>query len=281
MHLIVDSGSTKTLWCLINAGEIVQKIFTKGINPYITSRESIENIIVLEVIPNLKAIPNVIFYYGAGCSTDHNKMIVENELLKINVDATIEVEHDLLAVARALCQDKPGIAVILGTGSNSCLYDGNQILQNTPSLGFILGDEGSGSYLGKKLVSDVYYGILPPELKKEFDLAFDLGIDDLLLKVYKQEAANAYLASFCVWISKHKEHPFIQNLIKSAFTEFIQKHILPYKSSTGLPIHSIGSIAFYFQKEWRDIILKFGYTPGKVEQEPTAGLITYHLKWKN
>ncbi len=276
MQLIVDSGSTKTLWCLVKNGVCVQEIQTLGINPYVSSPESILRIIQSDVIPNLLQIPNAIFYYGAGCSTSINKKIIYDSLVHINPNANIEVEHDLLAVARSLCQHETGIAVILGTGSNSCLYNGEQIIANTPSLGYVFGDEGSGAHIGKQVLSDIWYNLSPEELKKDFFEEFPLQLDYYLTKIYKEPAANAFLASFTVWLGKHKSHAYVQHLLKNSFSSFMEKQIMPYNKNISNKIHCTGSIAFYFRDEWKDVILQYGYELGNVEQIPINGLIQYH-----
>ena len=280
MQLVVDSGSTKTLWCLIDQGKTVQEINTVGINPYISSSEMIQAIVELEVIPSLREKPEQIYFYGAGCSTVQNKKVIEFALKNINPSALIEVEHDLLAVARALCQTEKGIAVILGTGSNSCLYDGRNISMNTPSLGFILGDEGSGAYIGKQFLADLWYGEVPQDLKDAFFKDFPFDLSYYLTKVYKEPSANAFLASFCSWLASHKSNTYTKNLLHKSFSSFIEKQILPYGKEVTNKIHCIGSIAFYFLDEWKEVILQYGYELGRVEQNPIAGLIQYHSTWK-
>lgn len=277
MQLIVDSGSTKTIWCLTHNNKVYQEIQTPGINPFISSKELIVSIIENEVIANLAHQPNSIFYYGAGCSTETNKGLLHTELKRINSNATIEVEHDLLAVARALCLFEPGIAVILGTGSNSCLYDGANIVSHTPSLGYVIGDEGSGAYIGKQIISDIWYNRMPQELIEDFFEHHPHPLEYFLQKIYKEPSANAYLASFTRWIIKHKSHAYVQLLIKNCFSIFIEKQISPYDKNISNKINSIGSIAFYFRDEWKDVILQHGYVQGTVEQSPMQGLIQYHL----
>lgn len=280
MQLIVDSGSTKALWCLVDNGIVMQEITTTGINPYITSSEMISAIVQLEIISVLQAVPNAIFFYGAGCSSFENKKLIEVALREINRNAKIEVEHDLLSVARALCQNEVGIAVILGTGSNSCLYNGNFIVQSTPSLGYILGDEGSGSFIGKQFLADIWYDRVPQNLRDLFLAEFPFELNYYLNKVYKEPNANAFLASFCKWISTHKDNSYVQNLLKNSFTQFIEKQIKPYGVHISNTIHCVGSIAYYFKNEWKDVILENGYKLGKMEQVPMAGLIQYHSTWK-
>jgi glucosamine kinase len=276
MQLIIDSGSTKTLWCLVKNGVCLQEIQTLGINPYVSSLEYIMSIIQSDIIPNLLHIPDAIFYYGAGCSTPNNKKIIQDLLVTINPYANIDVQHDLLAVARSLCQHQTGIAVILGTGSNSCLYNGEQIIAHTPSLGYVIGDEGSGAHIGKQVLSDIWYNITPEELKTDFFAEFPHQLDYYLTKIYKEPAANAFLASFTTWLGKHKSHSYVQQLLKNCFSNFMEKHIVPYNKNISNKIHCTGSIAFYFRDEWKDVILKYGYELGNVEQIPINGLIQYH-----
>lgn len=280
MHLIVDSGSTKTLWCLVDQNSIVEEYTTVGLNPYVCSAEYINTVITNELRPRLLSKPEAIFFYGAGCSTDENKKTVTAALSLINTEAHIEVEHDLLAVARALCQHKKGIATILGTGSNSCLYDGEKIIANTPSLGYILGDEGSGSYIGKQFLADVFYARVPEALVELFRKEYPNELSYYLNKVYKEANANAFLASFCKWISEHKEHPYVCQLLRKCFADFIEKQISPYGKEYTNTIHSLGSIAFYFLNEWKEVILQYGYQPGEITQSPMEGLVQYHTSWK-
>lgn len=276
MHLIVDSGSTKTLWCLVEGSELIQEIKTLGINPYVSSKEEIFKIVAEELGGQLLEAPEAIYFYGAGCSTDTNKQIISQSLALLNASAHIEVHHDLLAVARSLCQHEPGIAVILGTGSNSCLYDGSRILQNTPSLGYIMGDEGSGAQIGKQLIADVWYQTIPDDLRADFFNEYPAELEFYLNAIYKKPAGNAFLASFTTWLAKHKSHSYVQYLLKSCFEAFLKKHIAPYGTTVSNKIHCIGSIAFYFRDEWKDVILQQGYELGKVEQMPMEGLIQYH-----
>jgi glucosamine kinase len=234
----------------------------------------------LEIISFLQEIPSAIFFYGAGCSSIENKKLIEVALREINPKAKIEVEHDLLAVARALCQNEVGIAVILGTGSNSCLYNGSHIVKNTPSLGYILGDEGSGSYIGKQFIADIWYDRVPQDLKDLFIKEFPFDLNYYLNKIYKEPHANAFLASFCKWLSDHKNNKYVNDLLKNSFEQFLEKQIKPYGVQLTRKIHCIGSIAYYFKNEWKDVILEHGYELGNMEQNPIYGLIQYHSSWK-
>jgi glucosamine kinase len=276
MQLIIDSGSSKTLWCLVDNGVCIQEIQTLGINPYINSQEEIEKLIAKHVVLQLNHSPTHIYFYGAGCSTVQNCNMVSKALHQINQNAIIEVHHDLLAVARALCQKQAGIAVILGTGSNSCLYDGTKIVMNTPSLGFIMGDEGSGAHIGKMFLSDLWYNRVPDKIKQAFFEQNPNSLDFYLTKVYKEPAANAFLASFTKFLIKHKSEEYVKNLIKTCFAIFFDKHIVPYGKSVSTKINCIGSISFYFLDEWKEVILQKGYELGLIEQVPIQGLIKFH-----
>lgn len=280
MQLIIDSGSTKTRWCLVKNKSIIQELNTAGINPFVTPESVIKGIID-SIVNELQSIPDEIFYYGAGCSNEKNKNLLRVNLLTINSTADVVVEHDMLAVARALCLNKQGIAVILGTGSNSCLYNGREIVQNTPSLGYILGDEGSGAYIGKKILSDYFYQRMPTDIADSFSKNFpDLNLDSVLYKVYKEQSANAYLASFCKWAGNNKTHSYIQELVSQVFEEFVIKQIQPYGRSLTNKVYSVGSIAYYFSEIWESVLLRHGYVNELGKQDPIDGLIEFHA-WKN
>ncbi len=276
MKLIVDSGSTKTLWCLVDDQTLVQEVMTDGINPYVTPLEKINSIIQSDLYPQLLHIPECVYYYGAGCSTDENKTILNNALQSVFPNLTLEVEHDLLAVARALCHNSVGIAVILGTGSNSCLYDGVKIIKHSPSMGYILGDEGSGAYIGKKLVSDIYYGTAPKELIKNYFEYYDEDLSSLLDLVYKVSGANMFLASKTKWLATQIEHEYVHQLIRDSFDQFILKHIMPYGTSISNKVHCIGSIAYHFKDIWEEALKEKGYEIGHYMKQPMQGLIKYH-----
>ncbi len=280
MQLIIDSGSTKSKCCLVDQSLIVQEIITEGINPYVTSEQKIAEILH-NLNEQLSVKPTEIFYYGAGCSNEKNNSLIEKYLRNINASATIEVSHDLLAVARSLCGRSAGIAVILGTGSNSCLYDGEKIIRNTASLGYVLGDEGSGAYIGKKLIAAYLYDRMPEETRNSFQKKFEsLSLELVLNKVYKEEAANAYLASFCKWASENLNDEYVQNLVYVSFKEFIELHILPYGKSLSNKIYSVGSIAYYFSEVCKRALEEYGYEMYLGAQDPMEGLINYHA-WKS
>jgi glucosamine kinase len=216
MDLLVDSGSTKTLWTMVQQGAVLKQLKTEGINPYVHSAERILNLVQEKVLPELIEIPEHVHFYGAGCSTSANIAIVEAALQSMSDQMQVNVHHDLLAVARALCRHQPGIAVILGTGSNSCLYDGNSIVQHTPSLGDVLGDEGSGSYIAKQIIADIYHGIAPSSIMQSYHEYFDESLEEMLHSVYKEHSANAFLASKMPWVSTQLKEEYILDIIESS-----------------------------------------------------------------
>lgn len=276
--LIADSGSTKTDWLLLLDEKQRCIVQTQGINPYYLSEEQIFEIITAELLPQMpSAMPQLsaIYFYGAGCRQDVSHHLV-NVLHKCFKAQTIEVNSDILAVAHATCKHEAGIACILGTGSNSCLFDGNKIVSHTPSLGYVLGDEGSGAVLGKRLVGDVFKHIAPHNIVESFISEYQVDVSTLLNKVYKQQLPNRYLASFTKFLSKHIEEDYIQTLLNDEFSRFIQRNLLAYDAKD-LPVHFVGSIAHVFQKNLETSIRQAGLKMGVVMKSPLEGLAAYHL----
>ncbi|PKQ60857.1 hypothetical protein BZG02_17815 [Labilibaculum filiforme] len=274
MLLIAESGSTKTDWVLLgNEGEIKRRQ-TLGINPYHQNTSSI-----IKIISSLNDFDSVhqIFFYGAGCATDDKKQIIKDSLLQIFPEATCEVNSDVLAAARSVCGREKGIACIMGTGSNSCLYNGENIEHNVSPLGYILGDEGSGAVMGKKLIADILKDLAPAEIKSAFYQKYNLEYADIINKIYKEEAPSRFLAQFTVFLSENIQSPYILQLVKKSFYEFFERNVKQYNNHTNLPIHFIGSIAFYFKNELKIVADEMGLRIGKIKQSPLEGLIQYHL----
>jgi glucosamine kinase len=285
MILIADSGSTKTEWVLLSGKQTVLEVSTRGINPYFLSVDEIASIFKDELLSkfdqvNIADIKNV-FYYGAGCSSIEKNAMISEPLTGFFVNATVDVTHDLLAAARAACGAEEGIAVILGTGSNTCLFDGKNIVANQPSLGFILGDEGSGGYIGKELLKQFLYGELPIELHNEFDKQYEITKEIILNKIYKEPMPNTYAASFTKFVAKHIEHTAMQQLVLGAFDEFFKRHISSYKNFTQYPISVIGSIAHVFEKQLKQTAANYGTGIHRIIQKPMEGLISYHTEYVN
>lgn len=279
MILIADSGSTKTEWVLLDGKPILNGLHTKGVNPYFLSVEQITHIFSTELIPHLGVDPSQIteiHYYGAGCSTVEKCSMVQLPLAQYFTNAQIEVTHDLLGAARSACGHQEGIAAILGTGSNSCLFDGQNIVANQPSLGFIMGDEGSGGYIGKELLKQFLYGELPEELHQAFDQRYAITKEIVLQKIYKEPMPNTYAASFTQFVAGHIQTPAMKQLVLDAFDVFFKRHLSSYPQFTKYPISVIGSVGFVFEQQLREIASTYHTTIHQLIQKPMDGLIQFH-----
>lgn len=276
IKLIADSGATKCEWCLINNGK--KKTFlTQGISPYFLSGEQIVTLLQKELMPKLKnVVVDELHYYGTGLSNPNNVKIVKKSLKKLFPFARIEANTDLLAAARALCGKKKGIACILGTGSNSCFYNGKKILKNSPGLGFILGDEGSGAYLGKKVIQYYLYHTFDDDLMSRFDAKFTTTTVEILENVYKKPMANRYLASFAIFLAENRGHYMIENIIEDGLNDFFFNHLYKYRESWILPINFIGSVAFGFKDILQELCNTYELELGNILQKPMDGLVKYH-----
>lgn len=276
--LIADSGSTKTDWVLVQDGKVIKKVKTIGLNPYLNTKESVISALRNELLVEFATseITNTaqIYFYGAGCSTEDKKKIIYDSIHCFFPLAEVHIEHDLIGAAMALCGSEKGIAVILGTGSNSCFYDGKAIVKNVVSLGYILGDEGSGCYIGKQLISDFLNEEMPDELSEH--LRKDLGLckDQIFDNVYKKPRPNRYLASFTKWIDNYYgQFDYLNELIKRSFNDFFVKNIIKYDDYQKYPINVVGSVGFRFQNELSEIAKLHGCKLGKVIKSPIEGLI--------
>lgn len=276
MILIADSGSTKTHWCLVN-GTNKAFYYTSGINPYFKNSLEIKDSIEKELLNNFKPEDiRSIFFYGSGCGTNQNCLLVKETLEKLFTHAKAEVFSDLLGAARGACGKQEGIAAIIGTGSNSCYFDGNEIIENMPSLGYILGDEGSGAYIGKKLIQDFLYKEFPIELEKSFNEDFSLDRNLILEAVYKKEYPNRFLASFTKFLSKHIDHSYVNRVLEEAFDAFLTKHICKYRRHKEVSMSCVGSIAFHFNTQLSHSAAKKGINIKRILESPMEGLIEYH-----
>ncbi|MCP4520665.1 MAG: N-acetylglucosamine kinase [Cytophagales bacterium] len=276
MILIADSGSSKTAWRFIAGDGEITAIQTDGINPFHQTPDEIDMIVKDPKLVNIAAKVYDVFFYGAGCNYDDKKKVVSDSLKKIFVFADITVDHDLLAAARGVCGHERGIACILGTGSNSCLYDGENIEQNSPSLGYILGDEGSGTYMGKKLLRDYLYSSLPQTLYNKFVDKYGLHIDTILDSVYRSYLPNKFLASFSEFIYENIRHPYMYGLVYESFYDFLDRHVCQYEGYKDVPTHFVGSIAFYYQDILQKVADDLELQLGNIIETPAEGLITYH-----
>lgn len=279
--LIADSGSTKTDWVHIAIDGTQTELQTDGINPARDARETIYNIIYHQLLSQRLPISREeealsVCFYGAGCISPfkENVQSVFRELLP---KCTVQVESDLLGAARALCKDQPGIACILGTGSNSCLFDGKDIIMQTPPLGYILGDEGSGAMLGKTLLNGLFKGILPEELKQALCDKYDLTLPRVIECVYRQPAANKFLASLVPFIAEHRSHPAIHDMLVDAFRQFITRNIIIYGHKE-MPINCVGGIAYQFAEELSAASAIESMNLGRILRRPIEAITQYHLK---
>ena len=280
MKLIADSGSTKTDWRLISSDEVIASFQTEGLNPYFKSIEDILEVLKADVLPNIKDVTLIssIYFYGAGCSSTEKSKIIENAFRSLFVSSKVIVEHDLLGAAIALCGDKKGIAVILGTGSNSCLFDGRNIVKEQSSLGYILGDEGAGSNIGKQLITDFLYQNMPVHMSVQLQEKFNLSKDLILDKIYKEPLANRYLASFLKWVGEYiDDEEYLQTLVLNSFDNFFKQHIINYPDYKECSVNVVGSVGYFFKEYLHIIAFKHEVKLGNIIRTPIEGLIDYHL----
>ena len=278
MILIADCGSTKIDWCLLNGKEKVAQIFTTGMNALLMTQEEMTQRIADELMPNIANYEvTEIYYYGAGIISDEIKSHVINAL-KANIPSATKIEVDsyLLAAARALCGHKPGIACILGTGSNSCYYDGEKVVDNVSPLGYILGDEGSGAVLGKLLVGDVLKKQLPEHLCEKFLKEYNLDRNKIIDAVYRKPAANRFLAQFAPFLEHNIEEPSIHRIVLHSFIDFFVRNVENYDNYKELPCNFVGSIALLEKATLLEAAKSQGITVGNIIQDPMEGLIKFH-----
>lgn len=274
--LIADSGATKCEWCLME-GNKKKTIFTQGISPYFQNIPEIETILRNELVPLLKKkVPHTIFYYGTGCAAKDNASLVHKAIENVFPDSNIEVTHDLMAAARATCGNEKGISCILGTGSNSCYYNGKKIMKNSPGLGFILGDEGSGAYLGKKVLQYYLYNTFDEELKYRFDETYKTNKVEILDHVYRGPLPNRYLAEFTSFLASNRGHFMVENIIEDGLNDFFFYHLIKYNESWKYPVHFVGGVANGFQDVVKSLCESYELELGKILKNPMEGLVRFH-----
>jgi len=274
MLLIADSGSTKIDWRAIDKDGSVQAFTTPGINPYYQSEEQIEDELRRNLVPNISGTITEVHFYGAGVTPEKSGVLC-NCFKSIFPGTEVSAYTDLLAAARALCGHEKGIAAILGTGGNSCFYDGKEIVDNVPACGFILGDEGSGAVIGKKFLADYLKRQIPQDLRKIFDDKYGLNYSTIVEKVYRQPYPNRFLASFSPFVFENKDNPYIKNLLTQVFEDFITRNIIQYDYRT-YPLNIVGSVAYYFADVIHEVAAKFGVKIGTIMKSPIEGLTEYH-----
>ena len=278
MILIADCGSTKIDWCVVNGAEIMRRVFTGGMNAVMLTEEEMAARIASELIPQLgDELIDEVYFYGAGCLAPEVCDNVRRAIAgNIPTASKIEVDTDLLAAARALCGRKPGIACIMGTGSNSCYYDGERICDNVSPLGYILGDEGSGAVLGKLLIGDVLKNQLPADLCEKFLAQYQLDRLTIIRRVYKEPQANRFLASVTPFLIQNIERKEIHDLVLNSFKAFFRRNVLQYKDARQLSVNLIGSIAYYYRAVLEEAARECGLTVGTIIKSPMEGLVAFH-----
>lgn len=275
--LLAESGSTKTDWCLLRPGARVQRFRTAGINPYLQNSEAIRKMLEHEMPWNAKKHQaDSIKFYGAGTGSEANQRLVQDALRNFFGIKKVTVETDLMAAAHSLCGHEKGVVCILGTGSNSCYYDGKKIGEKRASLGFIAGDEGSGNQMGKRILQYYAYKTFDSELLAAFEMKFGSDLPAILHALYREPFPNRFLAQYVELLRENRGHFMVENIIEDALNDFFQHHILKYRQSWKQPIHFSGSIAWGFKDVIASLCQQYELELGKIVQSPLDGLIRYY-----
>lgn len=282
MKLIVDSGSTKTDWCFAESSDVYVLVQTDGINPVVQSYDEILSVVQEQMLPRAKqqsldlAFLDEVYFYGAGCTPELRSVVEKALRVAVGEKPSVYVDSDLLAAARALCGTDSGIACILGTGSNSCYYDGERIKEHTPALGYILGDEGSGAVLGRNFINGILKGTLSQNLRDEFMEEHQTSQADIIDKVYHSATPNRFLASLSKFILSHIDDDCLETLVVRNFENFIISNIRNYSEAKPI-INAVGSVAFLYRKQLEQAAMLQGYELGKILKSPLEGLLDYHF----
>ncbi len=279
MILIADSGATKTHWVLLNKGSVQMELYTRGFNPYYYKGDKFTKSL-LDKFEGQITYENIsaIYFYAAGCSSEANADIIRNTLNDIFKQAKIYAHHDLYGAAIALLGNNKGIACILGTGSNSCLWDGQSIIHNVPSVGYLLGDEGGGTYIGKLLVREILIGIADKEIANLFYKSVKLDFSSVLDRIYKEPNPNQFLSQQTKFLREYIDHDYCRGIIFRSFNDFVDVQLIKYPGVKTLPACFTGSVAANFQDILKDVLETRGIQMGKVIKEPMEGLIEYHKR---
>ena len=278
MILIADSGSTKTDWVIIDNELNIQLPFSsKGLNPNILTAHEIADILKsIEAFNSINTKIETVFFYGAGCS-GNAIVIIESALKNVFPDAQVKIKNDLFAAAQATCWNDNGIVCILGTGSNSCYYDGKDITGENLSLGFILGDEAGGVYFGKRLLRDYFYGLLPTDLHEKFSNQYNISREEAIENIYRKKASSEFIASFLPFYKENINHPYCNYFLNYGFEEFLKIFVWRFKNYEDTPVHFIGSVAFYFKDVLIEACENLKIKTGKIIRSPIMDLASFHL----
>ena len=292
MRLIIDAGSTKMEWILMKENVVKSRFMTEGFNPNYSDRQCLENIINL-VETRLIASPNndcpvsrrdestslqAMHYYGTGCGNPQNCQMIKEVFQNHFPNAEIHVTHDLMAACHAVLGHEKGIACILGTGSNACVYDGEKLVDKAVSLGYLVGDEGSGMHIGKEVLRAYFYGFMPEDLRRQFEAKYHLELKDFIQHLYHEAQPSKYLASFAEFAGEFKAHPYVQGLVKGCFKAFVEAFILRFDECRSLKVGFVGSVAYYFNDALEETLADCGLTLGKVLKAPAEGLVRYYYQ---
>lgn len=281
MLLVADSGSTKADWLLAENGKVIRSFSTMGFNPFFHKSKT-----VLKELNKNKSLKKYsgkikeVHFFGAGCSSRSRNKIIADGLKKFFKNAKVAVDHDLLASALATCNGKPGITCILGTGSNACYFDGKKLAEVRHGLGYVLGDEGSASFFGRKLLAFYLYKILPFDLQSDFKRQYNLSKEKIINSVYRSPNPNVYLASYSKFLSKHIHHPYIRQLIADGMKYFLETNVFSYKEYKKVPVHFVGSVAYVFRNILKAEADKMNIRIGKIIPKPVDDLMEYFLHHK-
>lgn len=279
MKLIADSGSTKTDWSVTSGNNVALSVKTQGINPFHQPEQVISDILSSELLPQIEPVVSSvseIHFYGSGCN-EANAAVMQALLSRVFCDGvSASVYSDLLAAARAVCGTSPGIACIMGTGVNSCLYDGSSITANTRPLGYILGDEGSGAVLGRLFLNALYKGFLPQSMVGEFEQWIGMSYQDIITRVYREPMANRFLAGIAPFIHDRLDIPAVRGIVVDNFRNFFRRNVVQYGAAS-LPVGAVGSIAYFFRDELCEAASLEGFTLSRVLRSPMDGLVAYHI----
>lgn len=275
-QLIADSGATKTEWCL-TGGEERRLLKTEGLNPYYHDAESIREVVEREVLPRLagRGVERIHFY-GAGCDGPRKKELVARALEPLFPHSGIDVYHDLLGAARACFLGEAGIACIIGTGSNTCLYDGQRITEHIPSLAFILGDEGSAAWFGRKLINDYFRFEIPPDLREDLEERHDMSLGHITCGTYEGRQKSRFVASYAAFLGNHREHPYVKALLREGFENLVDRIILKYSGAPEREVRFVGSVAWSYRELLTEILRERGVTVGLFIRNPMERLVRFH-----
>ena len=287
MRLIIDAGSTKTEWILMEGNAVIRRFQTEGFNPNYNNIQTLKTLVETRFIASPdNEIPfsrrdksvslRVVYYYGTGCGSEKNCQAIQEVFHNRFPEAEIHVTHDLMAACHAVLGHDRGIACILGTGSNACVYDGKDIVERAVSLGYLVGDEGSGSHIGSAVVRAYFYGFMPEDLRQSFDATVHLELKDFIQQLYHNEQPSRYLASFAKFACEHQNHPYVHALVKDCFKAFVEAFICRFTDYRTMKVSFVGSVAYYFRDLLRESLDDFGLSMGEVMQAPAEGLIRYY-----